>query len=74
VGSLNWNEESWRRNREVVVAVHSREAARYFERVFRADWRGGAWQVPFGLVLCVVLVCALAIGALRRWVTFDQSP
>jgi phosphatidylserine/phosphatidylglycerophosphate/cardiolipin synthase-like enzyme len=74
VGSLNWNEESWRRNREVVVAVHSREAARFFGRVFRADWRGGAWRLPIAVALAVAFVCLLAVASLGRWVRFDQSP
>jgi phosphatidylserine/phosphatidylglycerophosphate/cardiolipin synthase-like enzyme len=73
VGSLNWNEESWRRNREVVLAVHSPEAAAYFERVFRADWRGGAWRLTVGFLAGVALACLVAVGVLRRWVSFDRS-
>ena len=74
VGSLNWNGESRRRNREVLVAVHSREAARFFGRVFRSDWRGGAWRVPIAFGIAVAVVCLLAVGCLGRWVSFDQSP
>lgn len=74
VGSLNWNEESRRRNREVVAVVHGREAAAYFERVFESDWQGGAWRTPIGFVIAVAIVSLLAIRCLWRWVRFDQSP
>jgi len=74
VGSLNWNGESRRRNREVLVAVYSREAARFFGRVFRSDWRGGAWRVPIAFGVAVALVCFLAVARLGRWISFDQSP
>ena len=73
VGSLNWNEESWRRNREVVVVLHGREAAEYFERVFRSDWRGGAWRLPVAVGTAVAIACLLAIARVGRWVSFDQS-
>ncbi|MFT4889508.1 MAG: cardiolipin synthase [Halobacteriales archaeon] len=74
VGSLNWNEESWRRNREVVVVVHGREAAQYFERVFRSDWRGGTWRLQITFAAGVAVACLLAIACVGRWVSFDQSP
>jgi phosphatidylserine/phosphatidylglycerophosphate/cardiolipin synthase-like enzyme len=50
LGSLNWNNHSARENREVVLALRSQGAARYFGRAFRADWRGGAWRVPVGML------------------------
>jgi len=54
VGSMNWNNHSARENREVVLALESEGAARYFGRVFRADWRGGAWRLPVGLLVALV--------------------
>ncbi|MFB6298293.1 MAG: phospholipase D-like domain-containing protein, partial [Salinirussus sp.] len=63
VGSLNWNNHSARENREVALVLQGEAAGRYFTRVFRADWRGGRWTVPLG----VLPVCALAVvAALRR--------
>jgi phosphatidylserine/phosphatidylglycerophosphate/cardiolipin synthase-like enzyme len=64
LGSLNWNNHSARENREVVLTLRSRGAARYFGRVFRADWRGGAWRLPVGLlgVLLVAVGGALSLG------------
>ncbi|MEF8756815.1 MAG: phospholipase D-like domain-containing protein [Halobacteriales archaeon] len=73
VGSLNWNEESWRNNREVLVVVHGREAAAYFERVFRSDWRGGVWRLPVAVGTAVALAWLLAVVRVGRWVSFDQS-
>lgn len=71
VGSLNWNNVSARRNREVVLILHSEAAARYYETVFSADWRGGRWRVPAGL-LAVAVTLAVVAGALaRRSIEFE---
>ncbi|WP_232688363.1 phospholipase D-like domain-containing protein [Halobacterium zhouii] len=60
VGSLNWNEHAATENREVVVLVEDKRVATYYERAFRADWRGGAWRLPIGLsgVVASVVVTA----------------
>jgi phosphatidylserine/phosphatidylglycerophosphate/cardiolipin synthase-like enzyme len=71
VGSLNWNNHSARENREVVLAIESAAAARYFRRVFRADWRGGAWRLPVGLVVAVGLGAAASLWLAGR-VTFEK--
>ena len=66
VGSLNWNNYSARRNREVAVVLEGEEPARYFRRVFRADWRGGRWTLPAGVaVACLVAALAAAWRARR---------
>ena len=66
VGSLNWNNYSARRNREVAVVLEGEEPARYFRRVFRADWRGGRWTLPAGAaVACLVAALAAAWRARR---------
>jgi phosphatidylserine/phosphatidylglycerophosphate/cardiolipin synthase-like enzyme len=67
VGSLNWNNHSARENREVVLAVRSDGAADYFARVFRADWRGGAWRLPFGVLLVVALGTGGAVALAHRF-------
>ena len=71
VGSLNWNRFATRENREVVVVLHDRDAAAYYSRVFRADWRGGLWRLPVGFGLAVGLAAVGASLWLRRSVQFD---
>lgn len=66
LGSLNWNNHSARENREVVLALRSDGAARYFGRVFEADWRGGAWRVPAGLLVALLVALAVALWLGRR--------
>lgn len=72
VGSLNWNNHSARQNREVVLALRSDGAADYFARVFRADWRGGAWRLPIGVVLVVALGTVGAVALAHRF-EFEPS-
>ncbi len=72
VGSLNWNNHSARENREVAVVVESEAAARYFERVVRADIRGGAWRLPVGLAV-VVALGALVAGRVGRRMLHVES-
>ena len=66
VGSLNWNNYSARRNREVAVVLEGREPARYFRQVFRADWRGGRWTLPLGVVIACVTAVLVAAWRARR--------
>ena len=70
VGSLNWNEHAVTENREVVVVVDDDSVARYFQRTFRADWRGGAWRLPVALAVVVAVGAVAAAGCVRR-VEFD---
>ncbi|MFB6121588.1 MAG: phosphatidylserine/phosphatidylglycerophosphate/cardiolipin synthase family protein [Halobacteriaceae archaeon] len=73
VGSVNWNDVAVTENREIAVIISDRAVAARFARVFVADWRGGAWRVPVGLVLVAVL-CVLGTGLLlRRCVSFGVS-
>lgn len=46
LGSANFGEASYRRNREAVVVLHSSEAAAYFGRFFDADWGDGGDADP----------------------------
>ncbi|MCU4741817.1 phospholipase D-like domain-containing protein [Natronoglomus mannanivorans] len=71
VGSVNWNNHSLRENREVVLVLHGDEVGSFYADVFEADWEGGSWSLPVGLL--VVLVLALAAAGLvgRRYVRFD---
>lgn len=38
VSSINWNEQSIRKNREVGILLENREAAEYYATVFLSDW------------------------------------
>ncbi len=70
VGSLNWNNNSLRNNREVVLILDDETATNYYEGVFEADWTGGVWSVTGGLV--VTLALAVAVAAVRaRRIEFD---
>ncbi|WP_276252900.1 phospholipase D-like domain-containing protein [Halomontanus rarus] len=73
VGSANWNNNSLRENREVVLVLHGDEVGSFYADVFEADWQGGSWSLPVGLlvVLAVTLVLAGLVG--RRYVRFDEE-
>ncbi len=63
LGSLNWNNNSVRHNREVALVLDGEAVATYFGRVIRADWRAGRWRVSVGVLLgCLVF----ALIAARR--------
>lgn len=66
LGSLNWNNHSARQNREVAVVLESEAVARYYRRAFLADWRGGAWRLPVGLLGAMLVGVSGAILAGRR--------
>jgi phosphatidylserine/phosphatidylglycerophosphate/cardiolipin synthase-like enzyme len=66
VGSLNWNNYSARRNREVALVLEGEAPARYFGRVFRADWRGGRWTLPAGVAGACLVAGLVAAWRARR--------
>jgi phosphatidylserine/phosphatidylglycerophosphate/cardiolipin synthase-like enzyme len=71
VGSLNWNRESVRENREVVVLLEGEAIGGYYQRVFEADWSAGqsggsGSSLPVGSIVAVVGVVVLAILVVRR--------
>jgi phosphatidylserine/phosphatidylglycerophosphate/cardiolipin synthase-like enzyme len=72
VGSLNWNAESARRNREVALVVNG-SAAGYYERAFEADWAGGGDGGSPWRLLALAGVVAVACGVLvARRVAFEK--
>ena len=73
VGSLNWNNNSARENREVAVLIEGDGVAGYFVGVFQADWEGGDWRLPAGLLLAVVLAALAAVLVARRF-EFENRP
>jgi len=74
VGSINWNTVSTRENREVALLLEGRAVARYYRRVFRADWRGAAWRVTVGVVGVTAAIVAVTVVVLARVVTFGGRP
>jgi phosphatidylserine/phosphatidylglycerophosphate/cardiolipin synthase-like enzyme len=68
VGSLNWNGESVRRNREVVLSLEGTAVGEYYREAFEADWggRGGGPSLPVGIVAGVAGCLVLAILVARR--------
>ncbi|WP_134671989.1 phospholipase D-like domain-containing protein [Halorussus marinus] len=75
VGSLNWNNNSARDNREVVAVLRGEEVGGYYAAAFDRDWSASA---PGGEPPAVGLIGAVAVGALaaillaRREVTFER--
>ena len=74
VGSLNWNNNSARENREVAVVLDDPEAASYYRRTFDADWQGGGSdRLPVGLLGAVALAVVVALLVAQREVAFDAE-
>lgn len=56
VGSMNWNNNSARENREVMVVLAGEDVGSYYASVFDADWkRGSSDGFPVGLVVAVAV-------------------
>jgi phosphatidylserine/phosphatidylglycerophosphate/cardiolipin synthase-like enzyme len=73
VGSLNWNNASARENREVALLLHGEAAGAYYAAVFDADWQGGRWQVPIGLVAVTAVLVLAAAAFARRSMEFEVA-
>jgi phosphatidylserine/phosphatidylglycerophosphate/cardiolipin synthase-like enzyme len=72
VGSLNWNNNSARENREVALVLHGEAVGDYYGNVFEADWQGGTRRLPVGLAAAVLLAGTLAVLAGRR-IEFEEG-
>lgn len=77
VGSINWNNNSLRNNREAALLIESDGVASYFGEVFAADWAAAApaddeHTVPVGLLAAVCCAALLAALGLRR-ITFESG-
>ena len=68
VGSLNWNGESVRQNREVVLSLSGEAVGSYYRGAFEADWGGGGDgpSLPVGIVAGVAGCLVLAVLVARR--------
>jgi phosphatidylserine/phosphatidylglycerophosphate/cardiolipin synthase-like enzyme len=76
ISSINWNEQSVRKNREAGVLVNNKEVATYYATVFLSDWnleasKGKAsvlsWPDYKYLVLIAVVVCITLVLIARDW-------
>ncbi|PSQ42589.1 phospholipase, partial [Halobacteriales archaeon SW_7_68_16] len=77
VGSLNWNGESVRENREGLVLLEGTEVGAYYQAVFEADWGAGGsslpgGSLPLGSLAAVGGAVVLAVLVLRR-VEFGEN-
>jgi len=74
VGSVNWNENSVRENREVALLLSGQTVGDYFTDVFEADWQAGGdsgnRRIPLGIGLAVLAGAVLAILGAKR-IKFD---
>lgn len=66
LGSLNWNRNALRENREVAVVVSDPSLAAYYTRLFEADWRGAAWRVHWLTLAGVVASLVIATVSAQR--------
>jgi phosphatidylserine/phosphatidylglycerophosphate/cardiolipin synthase-like enzyme len=66
LGSANWNNNSVRDNREVILVLEGPEVGAYYRRAFEADWRGGAQRLPAGVAVAVLVGVAAALLGARR--------
>ncbi|WP_394339013.1 phospholipase D-like domain-containing protein [Halosimplex salinum] len=67
LGSLNWNGESIRENREVVLSLEGDAVGTYYRDAFEADWSdGSARSLPVGISAGVVGCLLLAVLVARR--------
>jgi cardiolipin synthase len=60
VSSINWNENSVRKNREIGVAI-SGEAAGYYAKAFELDWTEGGPDYGLGLIPALASLAALVL-------------
>ena len=70
VGSLNWNENSATRNREVALALRGPEPVAFYRESFAADWRGSSgagrtWLFAAGAVAAVLVAALVATRSLN---------
>jgi phosphatidylserine/phosphatidylglycerophosphate/cardiolipin synthase-like enzyme len=76
VGSVNWNVNSLRDNREVAVVLTGDAVGRYYAAAFDADWRGESGDGgvrPRLLWVAAIAAAALAVLVCWRRVQFEYE-
>ncbi len=71
VGSINWNNNSLRNNREVGLMLHGEEVGEYYQTVFEHDWErrtddGVDEDIPLGMIGAVAMSTLVALAVARR--------
>jgi len=72
LGSLNWNGESIRQNREVVLSLEGDAVGSYYREAFDADWGGQSRSLPVG-ILAGVGGCILIALLVARRIDFGET-
>ncbi|UPM43908.1 phospholipase D-like domain-containing protein [Halocatena salina] len=73
VGSLNWNEESARENREALLVLTGEAVGSYYEAVFDADWTGGTGDgLPVGIIAAIGILLIVAL-VLAKTLDFERG-
>ena len=72
LGSLNWNNNSARHNREVALVLRGEAVGDYYGAVIRADWRGGQPRLGVGLAVACLLA-GIGAGLVARRVRFEAE-
>ena len=74
VGSLNWNDNSLRNNREVALAIEDAAVADYYAEVFDGDWTSdGTRKLPVGVVVVAIGTAGGTVLALKRRLEFAEE-
>lgn len=72
LGSLNWNNNSARNNREVTLLLEGERIGGYFGEVIRADWEGGQTRLSIGLAFASLLA-AVGAGTVARRIRYEDE-
>jgi phosphatidylserine/phosphatidylglycerophosphate/cardiolipin synthase-like enzyme len=76
ISSINWNEQSIRKNREAGLLITNEDVAHYYASVFLSDWKlepsqkhtsALIWADYKYLMLIAVVVCITLVLILRDW-------
>lgn len=76
ISSINWNEQSVRKNREAGILIENEEVARYYATVFLSDWAldltkgqitSFSWADYKYLMLIAVVICIAVVLIARDW-------
>jgi len=74
VGSLNWNDNSLRNNREVALAIEDEAVADYYAEVFDGDWSSdGTRELPVGVLVVAIGTAGGTVLALKRRLEFADN-